>query len=163
LKTLLVADAGPLIALAVAQALPQAASHFRLLVPQAVLTECLADAAAPGSQIIAQLNQSGHFQVVAHHLIEPLDLAYAQGLGSGEVAVLGYALQQGFTALIDERRARQVAKNLGIARVGSGAILLALKQQGQLPSIRAALDAWAAHGYYVSAGLRAELLRRADE
>lgn len=160
---MLVADAGPLIALAVARALPQAVEHFRLVVPQAVLTECLADAAAPGSQTIAQLHQLNHFQVVAQHVIEPLDLAHAQGLGGSEVAVLGYALQQGLTALIDERRARLVAKNLGIAMVGSGAVLLALKRQGRLTSIRTALDAWAAHGYYVSTGLRAELLRRAQE
>ncbi len=163
MKTLLVADAGPLIALAVAQALLQTANHFHLVVPQAVLTECLADAAAPGGQLIAQMHQSARFQIVADEDIRSLDLAYAQGLGSGEVAVLGYAVQHGFTALIDERRARAVAKNLGVAMVGSGAVLLALKRRGLLVSVRAALDAWAAHGYYVSAIIRAELLRRADE
>ncbi len=47
---LLVTDAGPLIALAVADVLPAVMRQFSLLVPQAVLEECLADIYAPAQR-----------------------------------------------------------------------------------------------------------------
>lgn len=163
MTSLLVADAGPLIALAVAKALPQAATHLRLLVPQAVLDECLADLAAPGAETILQLHRSKQFEVIAKNAIEPLDAAYAQGLGTGEVAVLSYAAKHGLTALIDERRARAVAQRLQVSVVGSGAVLLELKKAGLLPSVAQALDAWSRHSYHLSPVLRAALLLRAGE
>jgi predicted nucleic acid-binding protein len=160
---LLVADAGPLIALAVAGVLPQALLGFGLLVPQAVLDECLADAYAPGADEIAQASRAGAFMLVPDAQIAPLDPAYAAGLGSGEIAVLAYAAQHQHVALVDERRARRVAQRLGVAVVGSGAVLLALKSMGLLAAIRPALVAWEAHGYHVAPALRGDLLARAGE
>ena len=50
-KGLIVADAGPLIALAIAKLLPQTLSHFgSLLVPASVVAECLADLENPGAE-----------------------------------------------------------------------------------------------------------------
>ena len=63
----------------------------------------------------------------------------------------------------DERRARRIAQRLGVQVVGSGAVLLALKSQGLIPSVKNVLTAWRAHGYYLSSELRAELLVRAGE
>ena len=160
---LVVADAGPLIALAVAGVLPQALEQFDCCVPQAVLDECLADAYAPGALIIRGSSRLGSFTLIADSAIQALDSAYAMGLGSGEVAVLSYALQNKQIALIDERRARRVALQLGVAVAGSGAVLLALKKSGAVTSIRPALSAWAAHGYFLSAALQKQLLAAANE
>ena len=103
--------------------------------------------------------------LIAESEIAPLDPAYSQGLGlgSGEVAVLAYAAQHGHIALIDDRRARAIAKRLDIATVGSGAVLLALKASGRVESIRPALEAWQAHGYFVAPTIVSELLQRAGE
>ena len=160
---LLVADAGPLIALAVGNVLPQAAKQFELCVPQAVLDECLADSYTPGVQAILKVSCKSNFSLIAASLIKPLDSAYSLGLGSGEVAVLSYAKQHTLTALIDERRARRVAKQVGVAVVGSGAVLVALKNAGLLTSIAPALRAWQDHGYFLSPLVREQLLTAAHE
>jgi predicted nucleic acid-binding protein len=163
-QALIVADAGPLIALGVAQLLPAVLAHFgRLWVPQAVLDECTADISAPAASAVLAASALPGWCVVAKHDIAPLDAAYAQGLGSGEVAVLGYALQHHYIALIDERRARGVAARLGVPVVGSGAVLLALKAAGRISSIKPAMAAWQAHGYFVAPPVAAELLKRAGE
>lgn len=160
---LLVTDAGPLIALSVADILPITLQSFELLVPQAVLDECLADPYAPGAVPVAEALRQRMFTVVPNEVITPLDAAYATGLGSGETAVLGYAVQHQQVALIDERHARRIAQRLGVQVVGSGAVLLALKSRGLISSVQTVLDAWQTHGYYLTPELRAELLERAGE
>lgn len=161
---LLVADAGPLIALGVAQLLPLAAELYgALLVPQAVLNECTADITAPGATEVAQAFASNTLQIIDEARIAPLDPAYTQGLGSGEVAVLSYALAHHHIALIDERRARVIAQRLRVSVVGSGAVLITLKTQGRIESVKPALQAWQAHGYFISAALVAQILERAGE
>ena len=160
---LLVTDAGPLIALSVAGVLPVTCESFDLLVPQAVLDECLADFYAPGATPIADALRQQKLTVIPNEAITPLDAAYAMGLGSGEAAVLGYASQHKKVALIDERRTRRIAQRLGVQVVGSGAVLLTLKSRGLINSVQTVLAAWQAHGYYLTPELRAELLVRAGE
>ena len=160
------ADAGPLIALTVADVLPQTISLYKTLwVPQAVIDECTATPDAPGTAAIrtALSGKRPGLTVIAESEIAPLDPAYAQGLGTGEVAVLAYAAQHGHVALIDDRRARAIAQRLKIVTVGSGAVLLALKVNGHIYSIRPALEAWQAHGYFVAPAIADELLQRAGE
>jgi predicted nucleic acid-binding protein len=131
---LVVTDAGPLIALAVAGVLPLVLKQFELCVPQAVLDECLSDPYAPGAALIREFSSWAGFSTLPDNAINKLDSAYVMGLGSGEVAVLSYAHQHSQVALIDERRARRVAHQLGVSVVGSGAVLLALKNQALLPA-----------------------------
>lgn len=160
---LVVADAGPLIALAVADLLPHALKQFEFCVPQAVLDECLAEPYAPGARVIADVSGQQHFTLIPDNAIKALDSAYAMGLGNGEVAVLSYAHQHKRVALVDDRRARRVAQQLGVAVVGSGAVLLTLKSSGLITSIRPALVAWYKHGYFLSPALQKQLLLAAGE
>ena len=160
---LLVADAGPLIALAVADVLPLVVKQFELCVPQAVLNQCLADPYAPGAGLILEVSNGAGFTIIPEEATMTLDSAYAMGLGSGEVAVLSYAQQHSQVALVDERRARRVAQQLGVAVVGSSAVLVALKASGAMASIRPALVAWYKHGYFLSPALQKQLLAAAGE
>lgn len=160
---LVVADAGPLIAMAVADLLPLALKQFEFCVPQAVLDECMTDPYAPGADLILEASRQVGFTLIPDSSIKKLDGAYAMGLGSGEVAVLSYAQEHSQVALIDERRARRIAQQLGIAVVGSGALLLALKASGAVISIRPALVAWYKHGYFLSPALQKQLLAAAGE
>ena len=160
---LLVADAGPLIALAVADVLPLVIKQFELCIPQAVLNECLADPYAPGAGLILEVSKGTGFTISPDKATKALDSAYATGLGSGEVAVLSYAQQYKQVALIDERRARRIAHQLGVLVVGSGAVLVALKASGAVTSIRPALVAWYKHGYFLSPALQKQLMAAAGE
>lgn len=160
---LVVADAGPLIALAVAKLFLLALKQFDFYVPQAVLDECVADMYSPGAQAIFEAIRQRSFTSIPNSAIQALDSAYAMGLGSGEVAVLSYAHAHKQVALIDERRARRVAKQLGVAVVGSGAVLVALKTANAIGSIQPALTAWQAHGYFLAPELKQQLLAAAGE
>ena len=161
---LIVADAGPLIALAIAEVLPQTVALYKtLLVPEAVVHQCVADPSAPGAKMLAKLVRGRGIKIIRESEISPLDAAYAQGLGSGEVAVFAYAAQHQLVALIDERRARRIAQRLQVPVVGSGAVLLALKASGSIASVKPALEAWVAHGYVVAVTVVDEIIRRAGE
>ena len=161
---LIVADAGPLIALAVGGVLPACLALLGgLAVPQDVLDECSADPWAPGAAVISELRDQGRFQTIDHATLAPLDPAFAQGLGTGEIAVLAYAAAHHLVALIDERRARRVARVLNVAVIGSGALLVDLKRRGAIPSVKPVLAAWKAHGYFLAEAVRKEILLRANE
>ena len=41
---------------------------------------------------------SGSFQIILHTSLAPLDAAFAQGLGTGEIAVLCYAAEHALLA-----------------------------------------------------------------
>jgi predicted nucleic acid-binding protein len=160
----IVADAGPLIALAVGAVLPQSVTMLGgLLVPQSVLDECVADITAAGAATINALLQSAALTIIAHGDIAPLDEAFARGLGSGEAAVLSYANAHGHTALIDERRARRIAAKIQVPVIGTGAVVVALKTQGRIHSVLPVLAAWKSHGYFLSEAVTTEILRRAQE
>lgn len=162
--TLIVADAGPLIALAVGDVLPLCIKMLNgLIVPEAVLLECTEDISAPGAAILENLSNAGKFEIIPAASLMPLDAAYAQGLGGGEVAVLSYAAQHALLAIIDERRARHVAARLGVAVVGSGTFIAQLKRQGLIESVKPVLSNWKQHGYFVPEPVVRDILNMAAE
>ncbi len=163
-RQLIVADAGPMIALGVANLLPQLVKHYAgLLVPRAVIDECIADPSAPGAKAVQDACKLAGLEVIPVAAIAPLDPAYEQGLGSGEVAVLSYAAQHQHIALIDERRTRSVAQRLQVPVIGSGAVLIDLKRSGRITAVQPVLALWQAHGYFISPRLALELLQLAGE
>ncbi len=163
-QPLLIVDAGPLIALAVADVLPQTIHLYQTLwIPQAVIDECLATSHAPGASAIRKALRTPGIRTIPHTDIAPLDAAYALGLGTGEAAVISYAAQHQHIALVDDRKARKIAALMQVRTVGSGAVLLALKASGHIAEIAPALAAWQAHGYFVAPAVTNDLLRRAGE
>ena len=163
-RVLLVADAGPLIVLGLAGLLaPTARVYGSLAVPEAVLGECLTPHGLPGEAAIRAALVAG--QLLSVHADAPKagDPSWLYGLGAGELAVLAHAQAHGLTALVDDRKARRTAQRLGVAVLGSGALLVGLKQQACIVSVRAVLAQWAAHGYFVGESVRAQLLAAAGE
>ena len=131
-----------------------------LFVPETVLQECTADPSAPGAAIIDDMAASGGFQIIPQTSLAPLDAAFAQGLGTGEIAVHSYAAAHALLALIDERRARSVAQRLRVPVIGSGVVLVQLKRQGLIDSVQAVLHAWKRHRCHSTSVLPAvDLLR----
>ncbi|MDI9333582.1 MAG: DUF3368 domain-containing protein [Cytophagales bacterium] len=164
-SSFLVADSGPLIALAIADLLPTAAAQYQpLLVPETVLRECLASVHEAGTWQIQSALDRGDIQSVrteAKNSTE--DLTQSQAIGAGEASVIHYAKAHKLTALIDDKRAISIAKRLDVAVVRSGAILVDLKRRGAIASIKPVLDAWQAHGYFLADSVRTALLAQAKE
>jgi uncharacterized protein len=81
----------------------------------------------------------------------------------GEAEVIAVARERGYMAILDDRRARVVAKRLGIVVVGTVGVLLRAKRAGLIPSLRPVLNELEDGDFRMSAALRTEALRLAGE
>ena len=149
----IVADTSPLIALAVMDLLPVLNTLFKtVLVPSAVVTECLDNLSKPKAMAIsAALSE--------RHLIEQSvsDLSYCELLANvldpGEAEVISLAKELGAVAMIDERAARAVAARENIVCIGSLYVLIKAKQNKLIPATAPLLQRLLDHGYHLSESL----------
>jgi uncharacterized protein len=167
-----IADSGPLIAIASADALPLlvgvfAYTHTAIWVPRTVWAECTATRdptrlGKPGSPALLAARRAHQLKVID-------DTAALQSLGdlppldAGETAAIAMALQTGSPLLIDERLGRDIARRRGVTVVGSAGVLLQAKNIGLVKAIAPVLARMQTGGYFLSAALLAEVLRRAGE
>lgn len=159
---MVVADSGPLIALARLDLLRLLQIHFgEVLVPDEVFVECTVHPHRPGAQAIRAARDVGLFACVAvtgvdrfvdDHLLDP-----------GEAAALILALEHNCPALVDERKGRRVARQLGIPVVGTVGLLLAARQAGDVTALVPLLESLASFGYRVPAEVAREALHRVGE
>jgi predicted nucleic acid-binding protein len=161
LARLIVADAGPLIAFGRIEKLallPKVLGD--VLVPDAVVAECLLDAQKPGASAIREALRGGT-------LIQIDDPAPALSpfpvLDAGESAAIRVALKLSIPVLIDEKAGRKIAISLGLSVVGTVGVLLSAKKYGHIEAVSPLLDAMRAHGYYISDTLTRAALTRAGE
>jgi predicted nucleic acid-binding protein len=156
-----VADTGPLIAfgrIGKLDLLPQVLGE--ILVPNAVVAECLADLGKPGALAIREALR-------ARLLTKSPDPSPAQEpfpvLDAGESAAIRLAVKLSASVLIDEKTGRAIATKLGLTVIGSGGVLLAAKKRGLIPTVKPILDAIAGNGYHFSDALIRAILSRASE
>lgn len=159
---MVVADSGPLIALARLGLLGLLRNQFdEVLVADEVFAECTVHPHRPGAQAIDVARQTGLFACVAvsgvshfagDHLLDP-----------GEAAALILAQERRCPVLVDERKGRRVALQLGIPVVGTVGVLLAARLAGDVGALAPLLDALASFGYRVPAEVAQGALRRAGE
>jgi len=159
-----IADAGPLIALAKLDRLDLPAALFaEVLVPATVAEECIRPFERPDAQAIgAVLEQDGSYHRVTVQSSQKLS-AIGRLLDAGEAEALGLALSQGLPVLMDERRGRREAGRLGVEVVGTGAVLVAAKREGMVAEVGPLLDLLTEKGYRFSAALRQALLEKSGE
>ena len=162
-KATVIADAGPLIAMG-------RISHFSLLasvlgkiiIPQAVADECLAEIAKPGAHEIQRAINRKDVEIYKNPAIHTyqkwLDL-----LGPGESAAIMLASQLKTGLLIDEKLGRHVARKVNIPLIGTAGVLLLAKQKKYIPEVAPLITALKIQGYYFSATLEKEILLRAHE
>lgn len=74
-------------------------------------------------------------------------------LGLGESVVLAGALEQGGLAVIDDFAARQCAKVLGVAVLGTLGLVLRAKRAGRIPEARPVVDSLRGAGLFLSDAL----------
>lgn len=85
-------------------------------------------------------------------------------LDEGEAAAIALALEtEGAVILLDDKKARRVAQQLGLRIMGTIGLLLVAKKRHLIPVVRPVLDELQAAGFRISASLREEALRLAGE
>lgn len=92
-----------------------------------------------------------------------LAMALEQLVDTGEAEAIALALERKTTLVLDDRKARQVAKRLGIRIIGTVGILVRAKRQGILPAIRPHLEALKNAGFRLTPDLEEEARRLANE
>lgn len=162
-KNLLIADSGPLIALAKLDCLGLPRQLFRdVLVPETVFQECLIQAHLPDALAIREAVAAGTLTRVAD--APPSERLRRMHLDAGETAALAVAESREEEVLIDERLGRAAAQRLGLKVIGVGGLLLLSKQAGLITKIAPLLDRLSRdYGYYLSHNLRAGLVAAAGE
>ena len=160
-QDLVVADAGPLVGLAVIGGLPWLEHLFReVLIPEAVAAELRLDSDMRGAQALASARAEGWLKVVA---VADVPIRLLDVIDRGEAEAIVLTRQKVVPLLIDELRGRLAARSEGVAVFGSGAVLLRAKEVGLIREVRASLDALTHAQYRLSAALRQEILRLAGE
>ena len=158
----LIADSGPLIALAKLGLLDLPARLFgRVAMPATVFAECQAQAWLADAEAIRAAVDAGHLEVLAD-IDWPADVEEFR-LDAGEMAVLSLAAHLGATVLMDERRGREAARKLGLPVVGVCGLLLKANRLGGIGALAPLLERLHQEGYFISPELTAHVLAQAGE
>jgi len=143
--SVVVADAGPLIALGRVNRLALLTAVFQQVqVPHAVLAECLMRRELPDARRIEAAVADGWLLPCEGTAIE------AAGLGAGERAAIGRAQAIGAALLADDQAARAFAAQLGLTTVGTLGVLVKAQRMGRLPDLRTLIEELRASGYWLS-------------
>ena len=159
---LVVADASPLIGLAMAGEFHLLRALFgEIRVTEAVRDEVLGGGDLPGSRELGEAISAGWAVVVN----APLDATAFPGLGAGEASTLGFALSQPVACLLllDDLSARAHARANGIAHTGLAGVIVAAKKEGLLGSVRPSLERLKARKFRLSRQVLSAVLEEAGE
>jgi hypothetical protein len=156
---LIVADTSALVALAACRSLHLLDTLFQeVWVPAAVHRECIVSG-KPEAEVLAEYLNGKVVDVDLTRFV-----IAATGLGQGELEAM--ALYRQLSAgglLMDDQRARKVARFNGMQVIGSVGVLLAARQHGHIQALRPLLEAIRRAGIHLSDSLLAEALRLAGE
>lgn len=160
---IVVADAGPLIIFGKTCGIELIRAVVEeILVPPAVVSECIDEAGKPGAIAIRQAIREGLLTV-----LEPAPVSGAACdlllLDDGEKEALAAAHARHCAVLLDETVARSVASKIGVQAIGSLGILLKAKRLGAIAAIAPIIEEWKAANYFLGDRLVADVLRRAGE
>lgn len=162
MKPVIVADAGPLIALAKIGHIDLLSALFeRVHIPAKVLHEAADNSALPGATAVREFAET--FGVIHDDRDSEFVQLLLQEVDAGEAQAIALAKELGCTVFIDDRAGRDAAKRSGLPVIGVLAVLLQGKRSGHLTAIRPRLDALTNARYRISQALIDEVLRLADE
>ena len=149
-----VADASPLIAL---RQLDQLELLERLFA-EVTLPPAVAEEVRPSLPVLPPW-------IRVRQLSRPIDAVILRAaLGRGETEALGLAKELGAElVIVDERAARNLAVNLGLAVAGTAGILARSKRAGYIPAVRPLLDRLLSLGFRISPAIIKRALADADE
>ncbi len=124
--------------------------YATIVVPQAVAQECGA-----GLPTWVQVHTVRN---------QPLAQSLRLDLGAGEAEAIALSIECSAARLIlDDKKARRIARRLRLPVTGTLAVLLKAKEQGIIPIVRDTIDMLIAANFRVSDALVQEVLQRAGE
>lgn len=149
MRSVVIADAGPLIALSRIDALDLLRGLFgHVLVTEEVRDEALPAADYPGKARIAKAFVAGW--LVCPGPFETSWQPINPGLDPGERSTIAAALKMpGCLLIIDDRAGRAEAKSHHIAIIGTAAVIGLAKLQGLIPAARPVLERLRPAGYFI--------------
>ena len=146
---IIVADASPLIALAVMDLIPVLPKLFdRIYVPAAVVRECLEDLTKPKAGVIKRAFEEGLLQEKSVTNEAYVNLL-AKVLDQGEAEAISLAKELDVIVLMDERAGRNVAERERIKCIGSLYCLIRAKQAGLIEAAAPKIKQLRQHGYHL--------------
>jgi predicted nucleic acid-binding protein len=155
-----VADAGPLIALArITRVDLRPALYDEIIVPPTVYREITTKQDFPGAAMFAQAAWLRVGPIADLRAVECLQLLLDRG--ESEAIVLARLLRA--TLLMDERRGRAIANTFGVSVTGTIGILRIAKQRGRIDQMTPLLDALRSAGVRLSQRLYDEARRSVGE
>lgn len=132
----------------------------KVIMPQEVLQELAAGIAIDDTAIHAQSTQG----LSIRHSPVKLALWLKNEIDLGEAAVIQTAVDEGIgTVILDDLKARRIARRLGLAVTGTLGILLLAKSSGHLSSVGNAIRALQQRGMWLDEKVIATALRQAGE
>ena len=161
---MIVADAGPLIALARVGRLDLLRRLYgKVHIPPAVLDELALGSGRPGAAALEDFLKSGWLEA-QRAVPEAAVLALTPLLDRGEAEAIVLAVRERPQfLLIDDAKGREAAHRQDIPVVGVAGVLLVAKVQGQIDVVKPILHDLANVGYRLSARIVAEIRSLAKE
>ncbi len=147
-----IADAGPLIALAFVDELELLRALFgQVQVTTSVLNECLAKPGSDARRIEAAIG-AGWLMVEAGEAGQA-SLSPSLGLGESDSIRLGLRTPEEALLIMDDRLARRYALKRGLPVVGTARLLDIAERKGHVESAEQCISAMADRGYRISLDL----------
>jgi predicted nucleic acid-binding protein len=166
-----IADASPLIALALIDRLPLLQPLFGVvkMVP-AVYQEVMTGTFEQTERAIANAVQQGWLELVtedvsAFQTLPAAAMLHLMHLDPGEAASISFAMRapSRHTLLMDELAGRSVCQTLGLHCMGTAAVIGLAKEAGLISSAKVELTRLHAAGFWLSAHLVRKVLVRVGE
>ncbi len=163
MRSVVIADAGPLIALSRIDSLNFLHGLFgQVLVTEEVRDEALPATNYPGKAIIAKAFDAGWLACPG-----PFKTSWQPtnpGLDAGERSAIAAAVQMpGCLLIIDDRAGRAEAKSHHVAIIGTAAVIGLAKVQGLIPAARPILERLQPAGYFIHPRINEAVLQDIGE
>lgn len=167
-RRVVIADAGPLIALARIKAL----DLLRQLFTRVFITTMVRDEILPAGAAFAEVGLLT--STPAEGWIEVVDVPTSNftpinpGVDAGEASSIHFAKQRqnagdAVLMVIDDRAGRLEAKSHGLGFIGSAALIGLAKAEGLVPAARPLLEQIVASGYFVAPAIVSAILEKVEE
>jgi predicted nucleic acid-binding protein len=167
-RRIVIADAGPLIALARIDSLALLRSLFGVVcITRTVRDEILpADSAFPDTDLLARTLAEGWIEIVDIPLNnwKPLNPGVDPGEASAiHTACLWRDAGDAVLLVMDDRAGQSEARRRGIALIGTAAVIGLAKTEGLIPAARPLLEQLVQSGYFIGNAVIAAVLAEAGE
>lgn len=160
MNKIVIADAGPLIAIARLHQLVLLPQIFgRVLVTDIVFAECTERSDFSESAIIKKAVAQKHLELCA----SPDFSAYTQKIDAGEASAIAVAIDLGCGVIMDDKAGRRMATNASVPMIGTVGVLVLAKRKSLVPLVRPLLEHLVSSGYFLSDEIIAAALQASGE